>query len=97
MDSVRNLLLAGLGALSYSQEKLKTSINSLIEKGELSRDQGEKVIQEWVERGEDEQAGLSDRLSSELQRLLQKLALVHRDEFEELKSRVDRLDSSSPE
>ena len=94
MDPLRNALLAGLGAIASSQEKLKIMLDGLIAKGDLTREQGEKVLGEWVERGKDEQEKIGDRVSTELKRLLTKLSLVPRDEFDELKARVERLEGS---
>ena len=95
MDPLRNLLLAGLGAVTYSKEKLQTAIQGLVEKGELSREQGEKVLSEWVERGQEEQEKLGNRVSSQLQNLLSKLSLVNREEFDELRARVESLEEAS--
>ncbi len=92
MEPLRNLLLAGLGALSYSQEKLKSTINLLIEKGELTRAQGEKVLSEWIERGKGEQEKIAQRISTEMQKVLSKLSLVSRDDYEALVERVERLE-----
>ena len=95
MDPLRNLLLAGLGAVTYSKEKLQTAIQGLVEKGELSREQGEKVLSEWIERGQEEQEMLGNRVSSQLQNLLSKLSLVNREEFDALRARVESLEEAS--
>lgn len=92
MEPLRNILLAGLGALSYSQEKFKSTIQLLIEKGELTRTQGEKVIAEWVERGKEEQEKIGARISAELSRVLGKLSLVSREEYDALVRRVEILE-----
>ena len=90
-EPLKNLMLAGLGAVSYSQDKLSETINSLIEKGQLSREQGEKVISEWVERGKGEQEKLSGKFTEELESFMKKLPVVTREEFDALKARVDTL------
>ncbi|MEE8142581.1 MAG: hypothetical protein V3T77_05735 [Planctomycetota bacterium] len=97
MDPLRTLLLAGLGAVSYSQEKLKGAIHAMVEKGELSREQGEKVLSEWIDRGKDEQEKLGERVSGEMQRLFTKLSLVTQDEFKKLVTRVERLERMAGE
>ncbi len=92
MDAIRNMLLAGLGAVSYSQDKLKEAISTLIERGQLTREQGEKVIAEWKDRGQQEQENLSERLSEEFQKVLGKLPVVSREEFNTLATRVEELE-----
>ncbi|MFQ5655563.1 MAG: phasin family protein [Planctomycetota bacterium] len=92
MEPLRSILLAGLGAVSYSQDKLKGAIRTLVDRGELTREQGEKVISEWVERGKDEHDALSGRLSTEMQKVLGKLSIITREEFDKLVARVEELE-----
>lgn len=92
IDAVKNLLLAGLGAVSYSQEKLKGTIDDLIARGELTREQGEKVVSDWVERGRDERDQLSERLHAEVTKLVERVGAVSRQEFEALRTRVAELE-----
>jgi polyhydroxyalkanoate synthesis regulator phasin len=89
---LKSVLLAGLGALGYTKEKLQGLVEGMVEKGELTREQGEKVIGGWVERGKEEQAGLSTRISEELQKLVTKLHLVTREDLERLTARVAELE-----
>ena len=88
LDPLKNLMLAAVGAVSYSQEKMSETINSLIERGQLSREQGEKVISEWVDRGKSEQENLSSKFTQEFESFIKKLPVVSRQEFEELEARV---------
>lgn len=92
MDSLKNLMLAGLGVMSYTQEKLKGAVDSLIAQGELSREQGEKVLEEWVKRGEDEQSKLGGRVQDEIQKVISRLQLITRDDFDALVARVEVLE-----
>lgn len=94
MDAIRNILLAGLGAVGYSQDKLKEVVNGLIEKGQLTKDQGEKVISEWVERGKEEREKISEKVEGEVQNIVQKLPVVSREEFDALAARVEALEKA---
>ena len=95
MDAIRNILLAGLGAVGYSQDKLKEVVSGLIEKGQLTKEQGEKVISEWKDRGQQESENLSEKLSDEMNKLLGKLPVVSRDEFTALSQRVADLEKKA--
>ena len=92
MEPLKTILLAGLGAVGYSSEKLKDAVQALIDKGELTREQGEKVISEWVDRGREEQTKISSRISEEVQKIIGRLNLVSRDEFLALAQRVEELE-----
>ncbi|MEM7260463.1 MAG: hypothetical protein AAF488_00635 [Planctomycetota bacterium] len=94
MDPLRNALLAGLGAMSYGQDKLNNLVSSLIDKGDLTREQGEQVLDEWVRKGEEEKQNVSDKVSKEIQRLLEKLQMISREEFDALEARVTALEAT---
>ncbi|MFN0058200.1 MAG: phasin family protein [Planctomycetota bacterium] len=93
MDPLKNFLLAGLGAFSYSQEKLKTMVKELIDKGEFTREQGQRILDEWLTRGQAEHDKMSGRVADELRKLLDKLSLVSRADYDALKKRVDDLEA----
>jgi polyhydroxyalkanoate synthesis regulator phasin len=92
MEPLKNILLAGLGALGYGREKLQTMVEAMVEKGELTREQGEKVIGTWVEKGKEEQANFSTRVSDEMQKVIAKLNLVTRDDLDALTARIEELE-----
>ena len=64
----------------------------MIERGQLTREQGERVISEWKERGKQEQENLSEKLSEEFNKLLGKMPVVSREDFDALKARVEELE-----
>lgn len=94
MDPLRNALLAGLGVMGYGKDKLQGAIAGLVEKGELTKEQGERVISEWVERGETEKENISGELKNQFERLLDAFQVVTRDEFDALRARVDELEKN---
>ena len=81
MDPLKNILLAGLGAMSYTTDRLKGAIQGLVDKGDLTREQGERVISEWVARGEQETGKISDRVGDEVKKVLERLSMVTREEL----------------
>lgn len=92
MDSLKNLMLAGLGVMSYTQDKLKGAVDTLIAQGELSREQGEKVLDEWVKKGEEEQTKVGGKVQDEIQKVISRLQLITRDDFDQLVARVEKLE-----
>ena len=92
MEPLKNILLAGLGVLGAGKDKLQATVESMVDKGELTREQAEKVLESWVERGKEEQAQVSSKVSDEIQRVIQKLNLVTRDELDAVIARVEALE-----
>ncbi len=52
-DGFKNIFLAGIGALAYTGEKGKEVIDQLVEKGELTLDQGRELNQELKHKAEE--------------------------------------------
>lgn len=57
-DSLKSIFLAGVGAAALTGEKAKELVNTLIEKGELTIEQGKEINQELQHKGEDALAQL---------------------------------------
>ncbi len=92
MDPMRNAMLAGLGVFSFASEKISGIVQGMIDRGDLTREQGEKVLSEWVKRGEEEESRIGDRLSEQFQSLMNYLQVVRREDFDALEARVEALE-----
>lgn len=93
LDSLRTTIFASLGVITLAQEKLKACIDDLVKRGELSREQGDRVVTLLAEKGRDGSREVSEKLSHEVQSLIQKTPFVSRTELEELQNRVAALES----
>jgi polyhydroxyalkanoate synthesis regulator phasin len=51
-DVFKNLILAGVGALAMTAEKISDSISELQEAGKISVEQGKEIIDELAKKGE---------------------------------------------
>jgi len=52
-DGFKNIFLAGLGAIAYTGEKGKEVIDQLVEKGEITLDQGRELNEELRRKADD--------------------------------------------
>ncbi len=95
LDSLRTTIFASLGVITLAQEKLRSCVDDLVKKGDLSREQGDRVVSVLAEKGKDGSREISDKLSHEIQSLIQRTPFVARTEFRDLESRVTALESGS--
>ena len=51
-DGLRDIVMAGIGAVAITGEKAKEIVDNLIEKGALSVDQGKEIVDNLVSKGE---------------------------------------------
>lgn len=91
LTSLKRTLLAGVGAIAFSHNKLKATIDELVARGELSSSQAKILLETLIRRGEEESEEISGRLLTEA-RSFRDLLPTTKFEFEKLAQRVRRLE-----
>lgn len=94
-DALKKGLFAGLGAIGLSIEKAREAVNALVERGEITAEQGGKIIDELVERGQKDSAQLGEKIDSILRGALEKVTLVTKPKWDELEARVAKLEKAA--
>ena len=92
LDSLKTTLYASLGAVSMAQEKLKETIDELVEKGELTHEQGAKVVDSLADTGECGGREIAERFGEEVGRLINRTPLASRRAVEDLERRVTAIE-----
>lgn len=82
-QSLRDVLLAGVGSVAYSLEKGMEMIDELVKKGELTVNQGKELNQELRNRFTQKKQGHAEEH-------------VPMAAFQELEARVSRLEQQQP-
>lgn len=85
------LALAGIGALAVITERADNMIRALAQKGETKREEARHLFQELAAKGEEIKAAFLYRLCQKTN-LKEALSLVTKEELEELKERLARLE-----
>ena len=84
-DGFKNIFMAGIGALAYTGEKGKEIIDQLVEKGEITLDQGRELNEELQRKAADATSGLRE---SALEARMKAMTPEERDEFVKLASQI---------
>ena len=90
---LKKLLLAGLGAAATTAEKGKQMIDDLVQKGELTLEQG-KVLNEELKRNAKEQINqhisvtVTKSVSADVQSIKKALAKLSLEELEQVKAAI---------
>ena len=93
LETVKNLMLAGLGAAVLTKEKAMHLMHEAVEKGELSAAEAEKLADEVVAESKRQAQAMGDKLSE----AALNLNLASKEEVEALKKRVARLEKELAE
>ncbi len=59
-DGFKNIILAGIGVMAYTGEKGKEIVDQLVEKGELTLDQGRELNEELRRKADDATKGVRE-------------------------------------
>lgn len=84
-DLFRNMLFACLGM----QEMLREFLNDLVKRGKMSESEAAKIINEFISKSEEAKEGFKDNFKEMIQKTLQGMNLVTKDEIENLKSLIN--------
>lgn len=93
MSILRRMISMGAGLAALTSEKIEETVQELVRKGELTQREGKAAIRGMIERSR--MAGrkqLAEQIEALVRDSLQKRNLPSREEFEELKARLDRLE-----
>ncbi|MBI4799606.1 MAG: hypothetical protein HY794_12960 [Desulfarculus sp.] len=91
-ESVRNLLLAGLGAAVVTKDKVLEVTRQWVEQGKLSTGEAEKMADELVEESRQQAKNLGELLDQGLKKAVEALNLAGRQELRDLEARVAALE-----
>jgi polyhydroxyalkanoate synthesis regulator phasin len=91
-EEIRKGLLAGLGAIDLSLERVSEVMERLIERGEITAEQGRKVIGELAKRGRKDSAELRQRLDDAVRGVLKKVTVVTKPQLDKLEKRLSSLE-----
>lgn len=95
-NTIKNILLAGIGTLAYTYEKAAGMIDDLVKKGELTVMQGKQLNEELKRKFDKPQTGeqTTTVLTPEmLKEVLSELNLATKRDLDELKERISALEN----
>ena len=90
-EVLKKFALIGLGALSFSEEKLKQCIDDLIKRGEVSDEEGDDLFKKFTRRAEEEKDSIEEWMKEKLGEILKKMDIVTRDDVGKLEKELKSL------
>lgn len=84
-DGFKNIFLAGIGAMAYTGEKGKEIIDQLVEKGEITLDQGRELNEELQRKATKTTSNLRE---SALEARMRMMTAEEREEFIQTATRI---------
>jgi polyhydroxyalkanoate synthesis regulator phasin len=81
-----DLLSMGLGAAFLAKDKLAEMLGELEKRGEVSRDEAKRFLEDAKARAKQEEDALAARMREEIKKVLEDMGLATKDDIAELKA-----------
>jgi polyhydroxyalkanoate synthesis regulator phasin len=91
-DVLRTLLLAGVGAIDLTDEKIRSIIDELIRRGELAADDARELTALWAAGAPDRRDAIADRLRHAVDEALAGHNIASHRRVADLQARLEALE-----
>lgn len=91
LEISRKLLLAGIGAAVLTKERIEGIVRELIKQGEISKEEGIKLVKEVLQKGEEMQKTLETKIEVGINKAMERLNIPTRKEIQELREKLEKL------
>lgn len=89
-------VLTGLGAISLTQKKTEEFLAELKEKYKVNEEEGKAFIEKIQGMAKDGRERVTELAEKEVKKVIERIGLVPRDEFDRLQKRVTELEKQLP-
>ena len=91
-ESVRKVGLLGAGLWAMTEEKINELVKDLVDKGDISKEDGKKAIQELIEESKKQTVDFEKKVSEKMQDAISKKDIFTKKDMNELESRIKDLE-----
>lgn len=91
-DTLKKMGLIGIGLISMTEEKITEFTNELIDKGELNKEEGKKLVKEIIEEKKKQKEEIEDKISKKVNEYIEKVNYAKSDDVKELEKRIEELE-----
>ena len=88
IDLIRKTVLAGVGAMVMTREKIEESMSELVEKGRISAKDAKEVAEKIAEEGRKEFETVSDDMQKRIKEMLEQMGVGPKDRIGDLEKRL---------
>ncbi len=92
----RKFLYTGVGIVALTAEKLQESVDEMVGKGKVSKDEGKRLVEEFVEKMESKRDEFEERLKEAADSMTSNMRLpqfVTKEDLASLVSRIEALEA----
>lgn len=91
-ESLRKMMLIGVGAADMAADKLKQTVDDFVERGEISMEEGRKLYNELLSRADEQRESANTKIKNQIRDVLREVGVADRTQIAMLESRLDSLE-----
>ena len=91
IDLIKKVFLTGVGVASLTGEKIEDLAKELYEKGEMSRQEGEKFVADAKQKADESKEAMRLHIEKAVQKTLETMQLASREDITQLQNEVAKL------
>ena len=91
-ESVRKIGLIGAGLWAMTEDKINDLVKDLVDKGDISKEEGKKAVQELIDESKKQTIDLEKKVSEKIQDAMSKKDIFTKKDMNELESRIKDLE-----
>ncbi len=91
-ESVRKMVLLGMGIAALTREKAEQLADELVEKGEISEAESRDFVKDMMDRSEQHRTAIEKKVESEMKKAAAKLNLATKDDLKRLEKKIAALE-----
>ena len=92
LELVEKAFLSGLGALAVSQKMAEELMSDLKDRYKMSEEEGKAFLEKLQTMAKDSRQKVSEMAEQEVRKVIDRIGLVPRDDYEQLLKRVEELE-----
>ena len=94
IESLRKVGLLGIGAVAITEEKIREVVNELVEKGEMSVDEGKTLVHELLTEKKKQVQDFDEKISKDVQNAIGKSKIASKDDVSRLEDKITELEET---
>ena len=91
-ESVRKIGLIGAGLWAMTEDKMNELVKDLVDKGDISKEEGKKAVQELIDESKKQTVDLEKKVSEKIQDAMSKKDIFTGKDMSGLESRIKDLE-----
>ncbi|HBW34007.1 phasin family protein [Desulfosporosinus sp. BICA1-9] len=91
-DLIKKGFALSLGLVLLSREQVEKSVTQLVNKGEVPASEAKELVNELIEKGEEQQRLLEDKIREQIKKLLIEINIASKEDLQQLEQRLQKLE-----